>query len=64
MSAVKHKTVDVSELSIIKMVAGNEKKHPVVIDNGIVKHWVGIGWVDSRKATAKDSCMYPTVTRK
>jgi hypothetical protein len=34
------------ELTTIKMTSGNEKRYPSVIDNDIVKHWVGIGWVE------------------
>ena len=43
------------------MVNGNEKKYKIVIDNGIVKEWVGIGWIKIRKATKADK--YPIVKR-
>ena len=43
------------------MVNGNEKKYKIVIDNGIVKEWVGIGWIEIRKATKADK--YPIVKR-
>lgn len=43
------------------MVAGGEKKHPVVIHDGMVKQWVGIGWVTEGKAKAADRKAYPTV---
>lgn len=53
------KTVPVSELSTLKMVAGGEKKHSVVIHDGEVKRWVGIGWITERKATEEDLKDYP-----
>lgn len=40
------KTVDISELANIKMTCGNEKKYSKVIHDGVVKEWVGIGWID------------------
>lgn len=57
------KTVRASELSKFRMVAGNEKKYRFVIDDGIVKDWVGIGWVDVGKATKEDYEKYPVVER-
>ena len=45
------------------MTAGNEKKYDAVIDNGTLKEWVGIGWVDVREATQKDYEKFPTVKR-
>ena len=50
-----------NELSNIRMVAGNEKKYKKVILDGMVKEWIGIGWIDLRKATAKDKKKFPTV---
>ena len=58
------KTIKASELSTIRMVAGNEKRVKKVIDNGILIEWVAIGWVDVRKATLADYKKFPTVTRK
>ena len=55
------KTVKRSQLSTVRMVAGNEKKYQRVIDNGIIKNWVGFGWVDERDATDKDHEKYPKV---
>lgn len=49
------------ELSNLRMAAGNEKKFTVVIDDRTVKEWVGIGWVDLRRATADDIAKYPRV---
>ena len=39
-------------------------KHTTVIDDGHVRNWVGIGWVDHGKATEADYKKYPTVTRE
>ena len=43
------------------MVAGNEKKYQRVIQNGIVKNWVGFGWVNEGEATNMDYKRYPKV---
>ena len=53
------KTIKRSECSRIRMVAGNEKKFSRVIDDGIVKNWVGFGWVDEGAATPEDYKRYP-----
>lgn len=53
------KTVKRSELSSIKMVAGNEKKFNKVIADGQLKEWIGFGWIDIRKPTAADEQHYP-----
>lgn len=53
------KTVKRSELTHRKMVAGNEKKYTTVIIEGIVKDWVGIGWVGEDKATDEDRAKFP-----
>jgi len=58
------KIVQATELSKFKMVGGNEKKYKAVIDDGILKEWVGIGWIDLREATEKDSEKFPVVQRK
>jgi hypothetical protein len=55
------KKVTRNAVSNVRMVAGNEKKHPRVILDGIVKNWVGFGWVDEGKATTEDKRKYPTV---
>lgn len=56
-------TVHAKELSTIAMVNGNEHHYRIVIDEGVVKEWVGIGWIDLRKATPKDREKYPNVVR-
>jgi hypothetical protein len=57
------KTVNAKELQNIRMAGHNEKKYPVVIDNGVLKEWVAIGWVDVREATQKDYEKFPVVER-
>lgn len=57
------KYISIEKLSKMSMVAGGEKKVSIVIDNGIVKQWVGIGWIDLRTATAADKKKYHTVRR-
>lgn len=54
-------TVTRSALSTVRMAAGNEKRHPIVIDDRTVKEWVGFGWIDLRRATAADFTKYPCV---
>ena len=51
------------ECSRLRMVAGNEKKYPVVIDDGVLMEWVGIGWIDARIAIPADYDHYPEVQR-
>ena len=57
-------TVAASELANIRMAGHNEKKYPAVIDEGSLKEWVAIGWVDVRAATEQDYEKFPVVTRK
>ena len=40
------KTIPRKDLTNIKMVCSNEKKVDLVIIDGRVMRWVGIGWVD------------------
>ncbi len=56
------KTIAREQLSNLHMTAGGEKRCSVVIDGDRVKEWVGIGWIDLRKATAKDRRLFPAVT--
>ena len=55
------KMINISELSSARMAAGNEKKYSMVIHNGQVKEWVGIGWIDVRSATKEDRKNLPMV---
>lgn len=54
-------TVKTKDLSNIAMVNGNEGKITAVIRNGILKEWVGIGWIELRVASEHDKEQYPTV---
>ena len=50
-----------SELSILRMVAGNEDLYTKVVDGDRLREWVGIGWVDVGMATEEHRTLYPTV---
>ena len=56
--------VHARKLSKQAMAEGNESEYSIVIDNDIVKEWVGIGWIELRQATEDDLVLYPTVTRE
>lgn len=58
------KTVAAEKLSIRAMVAGNENKFSKVIDDGVLKEWVGIGWIDCGRATKAQRQQFPKVVRK
>lgn len=49
------------ELTPMKMVAGNENLYSRVVDDGRLRGWVGIGWVDEGMATDEHRALYPTV---
>ena len=53
------RTVEVKELSQIKMVSGNENKFTKVVHEDKVKQWVGMGWIEERAATASDYASIP-----
>ena len=55
------KTVKRSDVTNFAMAAGKEKKITHIILDGILKEWVGIGWIDKREATPQDIKKYPTV---
>lgn len=55
--------VEARELSLLAMVGGKEGKYRIVVDKGVVKQWVGIGWIELRKATETDLDTYPVVVR-
>jgi len=57
-------TVPAKELSNISMVAGNETKYKIVIDNGVLKEWVGFGWLELRKTNSQDLKRFPVVERE
>ena len=54
-------TITASKLTNIAMVNGNETLYKIIIDNGYLKEWVGIGWIELRKATPGDLKKYPIV---
>jgi hypothetical protein len=54
-------TLTVKDVSALSMVAGGEKRHPVIIHEGSKKQWVGFGWVDEGPATDEDRAKYPEV---
>lgn len=55
------KPIHRSELSNLRMVAGNEKKYDIVIIGGVVTEWIGFGWIDLNDATEEDYKKYPQV---
>ena len=55
--------VSARRLSNLAMVNGYEKLYRIVIDNDVVKEWVGIGWIELRKASPRDLKKYPIVDR-
>lgn len=57
------KTIDASKLASAVMAGGGERRIKRVIDEGMVKEWVGIGWIPIRRSTKQDRSRYPTVTR-
>lgn len=59
----KPRTVDASKLSTMAMVAGGEKKRRYVIDDGVLKEWVGFGWISLGKPTKAQVAKYETVVR-
>lgn len=62
-SETRVRTVHVSELSRLKMVAGNETRYRCVIDGDALIEWVGFGWIMIRPATPEDRRSYPRVVR-
>ena len=50
-----------SELTNMKMVSGNESKYSRIIVDGVVKNWIGFGWIPEGKATKDDYNKYPVV---
>lgn len=55
------RTVSYDDVSLIAMSTGGQRRHPIIIHEGIVKEWVGIGWIDLREATPDDKQKYPEV---
>lgn len=61
MTNPRPEPVPIAKLSNLRMAAGNEKKYTFVIHNGILKHWVAIGWIDIGPATPEAYKHYPEV---
>ena len=57
----KPKPVSYRDISSISMTSGKEKSLSMVIHGGILKQWVGIGWIDLRTAKKDDFEKYPEV---
>ena len=55
--------VAAKELSNRAMIEENEAHYSIVIDGGVLKEWVGIGWIELRPATQEDQAEYPMVRR-
>ena len=53
------KTIPVARLGILAMTAGGERETSLVIHEGVVKEWVGIGWIELRDPTAEDRATIP-----
>lgn len=51
--------INITDLRTISMVTKNEKNYQTVIHAGIIKDWVGIGWIELGKPTKEDFKKYP-----
>lgn len=51
--------INITDLRTISMVTKNGKKYQTVIHAGIIKDWVGIGWIELGKPTKEDFKKYP-----
>lgn len=60
---LRPKPIGYEDVSIFAMVAGKEKSISRVIEREVLKEWVGIGWIDIRKATKRDYLNYPEVKK-
>ena len=54
-------TVKRDLLAPIKMTTGGERTHRIVIDEGVVKEWIGFGWIELHEADQSDLDQYPSV---
>ena len=58
----KPRPIKRSNLSTIRMAAGNENYIDKVIDEeGNLKDWVAIGWIDCGPASEQDKLKYPVI---
>lgn len=58
---MKAKTVKRAQLTISRMVSGEENKIKAVILDGVVMRWVGIGWFNEGPPTAHQKRTLPRV---
>jgi hypothetical protein len=56
-------TVHARELSSLKMAGKNAELFPKVVDDGVVKNWVGIGWVSEGPEQSPRDDQLPRVVR-
>jgi len=56
-------TVKLGDLHTLMMGDGEGKPHKIV-HNGMVKQYVGIGWVAEREATQEDADLYPVAVEE
>jgi len=54
-------TIPAREFTNLAMINGNEKTYSIIVHNGVVKEWVGFGWIVLHPATPEDLAKYPTV---
>lgn len=54
-------TVKRADLAAIRMTTGGEKRHPMVILDGTVRHWVGFAWVDEGAPSEEQARTLPLV---
>ncbi len=54
-------TVEPEELSTMKMSCGGPELYELVIDGGVLKRWVGIGWMDEGEPTEEQWETLPQV---
>jgi recombination DNA repair RAD52 pathway protein len=57
------KPIKAKEVGNIAMIAGNEKIYRIIIDDGVVRQWIGFGWIELHKAMPEDYEKYPEVER-
>lgn len=55
------KTYPRHKCSTLLMGCGGRGKPTRVIDGDTLKEYVGIGWIEIRKATARDRRLYPVL---
>ncbi len=59
----KPNTVHARDCSTLAMTAGNERRFSKIVDDGIVKQWVGFGWVSEGPEEFPRDAKLPRVVR-